>query len=505
MSSVDNRKTVADLSPSIVWQNFAGIANVPRPSKHEDRIRRHMRDWAQSKNLPCREDATGNIVVEVPASPGCENAPTIVLQAHLDMVPEKNSGTTHDFENDPIRLVIGEDAVSGKPAQPIVRADGTTLGADNGMGVAMAMAVAVDPGVKHGPLELLFTLDEEDGMTGAKAIAADFLTGRIMLNLDTEEDDTIYIGCAGGCDSNITLAYQAANLASDAAEQVLVTVAGLRGGHSGCDIHENRGNAIKLLTRVLRRCGAKGLQVSDMRGGSKRNAIAREANALVAGPAGLLNALRTSADHVVQQALTESTETNLLISAEAHQCDKDHAWISADDTKRLLCCLTAVPHGVLGMSPSVPGLVQTSNNVATIAFHRDDADARVEVGALSRSSNASCIENTCEQIAATVRLAGGCVETGNEYPGWEPNTDSPVLAVGRRVYEELFGGPAKVEAVHAGLECGIIGERVPGMDMISIGPTITGAHSPDELIYIESVEKSWKYLRAMLEALTGAA
>lgn len=502
MNQVDNLRTVAGLSPSIVWRNFACIADVPRPSKREERIRKHVRDWAGTKDLRCREDARGNVLIEAPASSGCASAPTIVLQAHLDMVPEKNTGTVHDFENDPICLVIEDDKTSGKP---IVRANGTTLGADNGMGVALAMAAATDPAVKHGPLELIFTLDEEDGMTGAKAISPEFITGRIMLNLDTEDDDTIYIGCAGGCDSNITLVYQDGDLSSPATEQVLVQVSGLRGGHSGCDIHENRGSAIKILTRTLRRCGAKNLQISDIRGGSKRNAIPREASALVAGSPGLLDALRTSAAQVRRLSLTESAEANLLISVEAHECGKDHGWLSAEDTRRVLCCLAALPHGVLGMSPAVPGLVQTSNNVATVCCRRDGSGVRVEVGTLSRSSNASCIENTCEQIAATARLAGGSVEIGNEYPGWEPRLDSPVLSVGRRVYEELFGKPPRVEAVHAGLECGIFGKQVPGMDMISIGPTITGAHSPDEQIFIESVEKSWTYLKAMLDALTCAA
>ena len=502
MSSVDNLATVAGLEPANVWQYFAGIAHVPRPSKREERIRKHVRDWAAAKNLPCREDARGNVIINAPATAGCEGAPSIVLQAHLDMVPEKNAGTQHDFEKDPICLVIDKDDASGKA---IVRADGTTLGADNGMGVAMAMAAATDENVKHGPLELIFTLDEEDGMTGAKAIEADSLTGRMMLNLDTEEDDTICIGCAGGCDSNIELAYDNAGLATTDAEQVLVKVAGLRGGHSGCDIHENRGNAIKLLTKALRRCSGMSLQVSDVRGGSKRNAIPREASALVGGKAGLLDALRASADQVRQLALTEAPDVNLTITAEAHTCDKDHAWISEQDTKRLLCCLTALPNGVMGMSPAVPGLVQSSNNVATISTQRNGDGVRVRVATLSRSSNASCITNICEQIAAIGRLAGGSVETGNAYPGWEPNIDSELLGVGRRVYQELFGDEPKVEAVHAGLECGIIGERVPGMDMISFGPTITGAHSPDEQIYVESVEKSWRYLRAMLNALSGAA
>ncbi len=500
MNHADNLKTVAELSPSLVWRLFAGISNVPRPSKREEHIRKHVREWATSRSLTCRADTVGNMLVQVPASTGHDNAPTIVLQAHLDMVHEKNAGTTHDFDNDPIHLKIVEDQVTGRT---IIRANETTLGADNGMGVAMAMAAAADPDVTHGPLELLFTVDEEDGMTGAKALHPEFLKGRIMLNLDTEEDDTIYIGCAGGCDSNITLRFASGDRDSDASDEILVKVAGLRGGHSGGDIHENRGSAIKLLTRTLLRCGARGLTVSHARGGSKRNAIPREASALVAGPRGLLDALRIASDQVRAQALTESKEANLVISVERHECDKIHSWLSEKDTQRLLACLAALPQGVLGMSPAVPGLVQTSNNVSTVACRRDGSVTVIEVGMLSRSSNASCMANTCEQIAAIARLVGGSVETGNAYPGWEPDLDSDALCVGRRVYEELFDEPPKVEAVHAGLECGIIGRRIPSMDMISIGPTITGAHSPDELIYVDSVEKSWRYLVGVLDALAG--
>lgn len=498
MKHTDNLQTVAELAPSLVWQLFAGISDVPRPSKREERIRKHVREWAASKNLTCREDSVGNVLIEVPASRGHENAPIIVLQAHLDMVHEKNSGTTHDFDNDPIRLKIVKDQATGRT---IVRADGTTLGADNGMGVAMAMAVAIDSEVTHGPLELLFTLDEEDGMTGAKALEADFLKGRTLLNLDTEEDDTIYVGCAGGCDTNMSLPFATGDRDSGSNAEIMVKVAGLRGGHSGTEIHENRGSAIKLLIRTLLRCAASGLQVSDIRGGSKRNAIPREASALVAGPAGSLDALRTAADQVRAQALTESAEPNLVISVERHECEKTHAWLSAEDTRRLLACLAALPQGVLGMSPAVPGLVQTSNNVSTVGCRRDGSATVVEVGTLSRSSNASCLDNTCEQIAAIARLAGGSVETGNEYPGWEPDLDSKVLGVARRVYEDIFKEAPKVEAVHAGLECGIIGRRIPGMDMTSIGPTITGAHSPDELTYADSVEKSWRHLVGMLGAL----
>ena len=483
------------LEPALVWQFFAGMSAVPRPSKQEEKIRKHVKQVAGELGMDVTEEAVGNLIIKVPASPGCEGAPIVTLQAHLDMVCEKNAGTEHDFDNEGIRLVLAKEASTGKQ---ILRADGTTLGADNGVGVAMALAAATSPDVTHGPLELLFTIDEEAGMTGAKALTPNSIRGKILLNLDSEEDNALYIGCAGGCDSTLRWTFPFERVETGMRE-VRLTVNGLRGGHSGGDIHENRGNAIKLLARVLAKANVDGLQIVEITGGSKRNAIPREAHAKLLVPPEGDAALRAAARMVCEEGLLNSREPSLAINGDATSCG-DTA-LSAADTLRLISALAALPHGVLGMSPDVPGLVQTSNNVATITSRADSAGLVVEVGTLSRSSSTSWLHVTCEQIAAVGRLSGATVENANEYPGWEPNVDSPVLATCRRIYGDMFGESAHVAAIHAGLECGIIGERVGGMDMVSFGPTITGAHSPDELIYVDSVGKSWKYLQAVLAEL----
>lgn len=501
MTAKSTSHSVEQLAPTAVWQCFAGIAAVPRPSKSEAKIRAHVRALAEQHKLKVREDRTGNLVVEVPATPGHEKATVTVLQGHLDMVPEKNTGTQHDFEKDPIRLVIDCDPVDGRQ---VVRAEGTTLGADNGIGVAMAFAAATSADVVHGPLELLMTCDEEMGMTGAKALAPDFFRGRRMLNLDSEEDDAIYIGCAGGMDTVLT--WRSPILPrKDDEEACRVTVSGLRGGHSGGDIHENRGNAIKLLVRTLLGASQSSLRLASLEGGSKRNAIPREATAVVCGAKGCLAALKAAAERVRAETIAESYETNAALAVAQAVADEAPGAISADETNRLLLALCALPHGVIGMHPKVAGLVQTSNNVATITATREgDGSLRTELGLLSRSSLASLLHVVASQLAAIGRLTGAEIQQGGEYPGWEPNVDSPLLATCRGVYERLFKHSPKVLAIHAGLECGIIGERVGKMDTVSIGPTIKGAHSPDERVYVESVQKSWKYLVAILAELAKA-
>ncbi len=486
-----NETTVAKLEPQLVWRIFAGLADTPRPSKQETAIRRHVIDFAAGNNLVAREDTAGNVIVTVPASSGQDSAPTTVLQAHLDMVCEKNRGTAHDFDNDAIKLIVDEDTAGER----IVRADGTTLGADNGIGVAMALAAALDPEVKHGPLELLFTIDEEDGMTGAKALTPESFTGRQLLNLDSEEDTVIYIGCAGGCDTNLDVGFATASVTET--EALRVAVRGLRGGHSGCDIHENRGNAIKMLAAVLSATPA--CRIAEIHGGSKRNAIPREASALVAGPAGTFDALRAAADRIVSAARHESAEPEAVIDVTAHAAPAQA--ITAEDSTRLVALLGAVPHGVLGMSQAIPGLVQTSNNLATVASITTAHTLRVTLGTLSRSSSTTRIGEACAQIAAVGHLVGATVETANEYPGWEPDPRSAILATCAQVYESLFGTTPDVTAIHAGLECGIIGQRVGDVDMVSFGPRIEGAHSPDERVYVDSVGKSWRYLIAVLAAL----
>lgn len=498
MTSSHHAPGIEQLEPAAVWRLFADMAAIPRPSKHEERIRAHVRQVAAGLGFKTREDRVGNLLIEVPAKPGCEKAPITVLQGHLDMVCEKNSGTPHDFDRDPIRLIIDRDAAG----EPIVRAAGTTLGADNGIGVAMALAAAGSPDVKHGPLEILCTIDEEMGMTGAGHLEAGFLRGKHMLNLDSEEDHVLYIGCAGGGDIVLTFEFARGPLAAPG-EAARVAVGGLRGGHSGGDIHENRGNAIKTLVRTLLGAGVNGLQLASISGGSKRNAIPREAAALLAGPAGTLAALQQAAAAVRDAVARESAEPNAVINVEPLARDALGPVLSAADSRRLLDVLTAMPHGVLEMHAKMKGLVQTSNNTATVVSEAaaDGAKLKVVIGALSRSSVEGRLAATREQIAAIGRLAGAAVELGHSYPGWDPNLDSPLLKTCQRVYGRLFGQEPTVTAIHAGLECGIIGRRYPGLDMISFGPRIQGAHSPDERVFVRSVQKSYQFLTAVLGEL----
>jgi len=489
MSSV-----VEQLEPKTVWSLFAGIAAVPRPSKHEEKIRAHLRDLVTKQGLHFAEDAAGNLVIQVPASPGRENTPTTVLQAHVDMVCEKNSNVEHDFDTQGIEMTLDKDAQGDE----IVRAKGTTLGADNGIGVAMALACAFDKDVVHGPLEILLTTDEEAGMTGAKALTPDSFTGRTLFNLDSEEDDAIYIGCAGGCDTNLTWELPLEDATNTTTFRV--DISGLRGGHSGGDIHENRANAIKVLARLLLEANVEGLRLVGTSGGSKRNAIPREAWAVVCGPADGEKAISNVAKPLMAAVADESGDRDVSIRVVTTDAASQAA--SPADTRRLLEAIASLPNGVLGMSPAVPGLVQTSNNVSTLVATQGGTNSslRIEIGTLSRSSSAYWNDVTLQQIESVGRLAGAEVVRANEYPGWEPNLDSSALATVRRSYEQLFGATPKIAAIHAGLECGIIGERVSGVDMVSFGPRIEGAHSPDERVYPASVAKSWSLLRTVLEA-----
>ncbi|MBU0641184.1 MAG: beta-Ala-His dipeptidase [Planctomycetes bacterium] len=496
MSNETNLTAVKDLEPQSVWRLFAGIAAVPRCSKHEENIRKHMRAVAEGLGFRVREDAPGNMVIEIPATPGHEKAPITVLQGHVDMVCEKNSGTAHDFAKDQIKLIVGQDANGAA----IVHADQTTLGADNGIGLAMALAAASAPDVVHGPLELLCTVDEEAGMTGAKALQPGFFKGKRLLNLDSEEDNVIYIGCAGGCDVSLSWKFQT-SAPPAGAEACRVTVAGLRGGHSGGDIHLNRANANRLLVQTLRAAGSTPVQLVSVKGGTLRNALPREATALVVGPQGVTAALQRTAEFARSEAIREAGEDGCTITVAPASADGETV-LSTEDTHRLLTALTALPHGVLAIVPEIRGLVQTSNNVATVVSAPVGDSLKVDVGCLTRSSVGSDLYAAVRQIKAVGRLAGAEVASGNEYPGWKPNVDSPLLATCRRIYEEAFDESPNVTAIHAGLECGIIGERMGGgIDMVSFGPKLTGPHSPDECVYIDSVQKSWKYLTAVLAEL----
>ncbi|MEM9592910.1 MAG: beta-Ala-His dipeptidase [Acidobacteriota bacterium] len=479
------------LEPRAVWKHFAGLAEVPRPSKREERVRDHVRSVAEGLGCDVAQDDAGNLVIRAAASPGHEGVPVTVLQAHLDMVCEKNAGTEHDFDVDPIALVVDRD----DDGAWIVRADGTTLGADNGIGVAMALAAVSEPDVVHGPLELLFTVDEEEGMGGAIGLDGDLLEGRRMLNLDTEEDAALYIGCAGGCDTQLAWSFPA-TLSTDPA--FTVTVRGLRGGHSGADIHEGRGAATQLLVRTLERAGVD-LRIAELVGGSKRNAIPREARAVVHGAGDLEGALRRAAAEVEGEGRSESAEPGLVIEVTA--AEGGQLALGVDDSRLLLRAFLALPHGVAGMHPDIPTLVETSNNFATLTARTEGERILVDVGMLSRGSSASRLRELLDRISALGRLAGADVTRANAYPGWAPNMGSPLLEVCRRVHHGTFGNEPKVEAIHAGLECGLLGEAVPGLDMVSLGPRIEGAHSPDERVWVESVALSWRYLKAILAEL----
>ena len=492
MTNVTDRSVIESLDPQPVWRIFSGIASVPRPSKREQQIRAHIAQLSTSLGFKSREDHVGNLLIEVAATKGYEDGAPTILQGHLDMVCEKNAGTTHDFDKDPIRLLLEKTA----EGRQIVRADGTTLGADNGIGVALALAAASDPKAIHGPLEILCTIDEEAGMTGAKAIDGAFFNGRRMLNLDSEEDDALYIGCAGGTDT--TLIWTLPTIAlGQGAEICHIAVSGLKGGHSGCDIHLNRGSAISLLAQVLQLVKEPHLQLAGICGGSKRNAIPREASATVAGPRGLTARLKECAKGIQSEAVANG-EANCRITIEPATASLA---ISGPDTQRVLAAIVALPHGVLAVVPDIPGLVQTSNGTTTISSNAADRSLRIEVGCLSRSSSNSEMSSVLRRIAAIARLAGAAAECANEYPGWSPNVHSPTLAVCRHAYERVFNKPPRIASIHAGLECGIIGERVGGMDMVSFGPNIQGAHSPDECVDVGSVKRMYEYLLAVLADL----
>lgn len=480
------------LEPRLIWKHFDAIRQIPRPSKHEERIAEHVANWAKSHGLEVKRDVAGNVLVKVPATPGHEKAPVIVLQGHLDMVPEKNSDVAFDFEKDAIQVrVVGD----------YVYATGTTLGSDNGVGVAAAMAVAEDQKAVHGPLELLFTIDEETGLTGAMQLDNKLLAGRILINLDTEEDAALYIGCAGGADTHATFTVSRED-ALKGTIPVRVSVRGLRGGHSGVDVHENRGNALKFLLRTLNALQGKGIEfgIVSLAGGSKHNAIPREADAVIRISKGNESAAVAAVDSFARVLKEEFGEIDPgqrveCVTLEDRE-ENRKVWIRFDND-RVLDALLACPHGVLGMSRAVPGLVETSNNLAVVTTEGNT----VKVTTSSRSSVMPSLKATTEQIGAAFRLGGAEVEQHDGYPGWKPNPSSAVLNTALKVFEREFKKKPAVKAIHAGLECGLIGEKYPGMDMVSMGPQIESPHSPDERVQISTVDRFYTFLKATLAEL----
>ncbi len=480
---------IADLEPRALWKHFDEIRKIPHGSGNEAGLRKYILSYAMDKSLEAQSDQVGNVVVRVPATPGHESAPVVVLQGHMDMVCEKNSGVTHDFTKDPIQLQRDGDWLTAK---------GTTLGSDNGIGLAAALAVADSEDVVHGPLELLFTVDEEVGLTGAGKLAPGFVNGRKLLNLDSEELGAFYIGCAGGGDSTIRLPVTAIGGFPDR-KGVRVGVSGLRGGHSGIDIHEQRGNAIKVLARILWRATRDfELYVSGINGGNKRNAIPREAEAVLLVQPDDVEALRQVIEAEAAYIKVElgGKEPELTVDLSIVEKAPERV-MDQTSQEALLNLLLAMPHGVETMSYDIPGLVETSNNLATITT----GEGKVIIGTSSRSSVAHALQALRDRIRATAELAGAAVEENEPYPGWKPNLDSELMALAKRVHQVVMGKEPELKAIHAGLECGIIGEKFPGMDMISFGPQIEHPHSPEERVNIPSVEKFWELLKALVQEM----
>lgn len=478
--------SLSGLQPKILWKHFDKIRSIPHCSGHEDKLAEYLIAYAKGKGLDAEKDESGNVLVRVPATPGYESSPAVVLQGHMDMVCEKNSDVLHDFSKDPIQLEFHGEWL---------KARGTTLGSDNGIGLAAALATIESKDVVHGPLELLFTVEEEVGLTGAGKLEPGFVKGRTMLNLDSEELGAVYIGCAGGGDTTITLPLSYVDPPAGTKGFVL-RVTGLRGGHSGIDIHEQRGNAIKVLARCLwKACRIQPVHVASIRGGNKRNAIPREAEAEIV-------VLETAMDELL--ALVGKEASNIAeelggrepgMSVDISPAERSPARIMKIECQmKLIDLLVALPHGVFAMSYDIPGLVETSNNLATISTGADEA----VIGLSTRSSIASALQALRDRIRAIGELAGAQVDENEPYPGWKPNLDSKLLSIVKSVHSKEFGSEPAVKAIHAGLECGIIGERYPGMDMVSIGPWIEHPHSPEERVNIPSVEAFWKLLRAVL-------
>ncbi len=477
---------ILNLEPKAVWKHFYSLTQIPRPSKKEERIIEFMKNFGLSLGLKTIVDETGNVMIFKPATPGMEKSKGVVLQAHLDMVPQKNSDKDHDFAKDPIETIVDGDWV---------RANGTTLGADNGMGVASIMAVLEAKDLVHGPLEALFTIDEETGMTGAFELKPGILKGDILLNLDSEDEGELYIGCAGGVNGNFDFPYSEVSTEAGTVAYK-INISGLKGGHSGLDIPIGRGNSCKILTRLLWHGVQKhGLRLASLEAGNMRNAIPREGHAIVTIPeaevAKFEKCLLESAIKI--KAELSVTEPGLQIGAE--KTAMPGGLIDADTQNRMLRAVYGCPNGVIRMSDTMPGLVETSTNLSIVKSE----NGVVSVTCLLRSSVNSAKEDLTHMMGSIFELAGAKVEFDGEYPGWKPNPDSTILKTMQNVYNNKFGKIPEVKAIHAGLECGLLGAVYPNWDMISFGPTIRYPHSPDEKVHIESVGKFWVYLTETLK------
>jgi dipeptidase D len=479
--------TLAGLKPELVWKYFAEISKIPRGSKNEKKISTYIVETAKKLGLEVKQDKVLNVVVSKPSSKGHESAPSVCLQGHLDMVCEKNKDTVHNFEKDPLDLIVKGN---------FLMANGTTLGADNGIAVATNLALMEDKTLEHGPLEFLFTVDEETGLTGANNLQPDFIKSKTLMNLDSEEEGAIYVGCSGGRNS-IGRWKASYETVPPKYAPAIVKVKGLKGGHSGLEIDKGRGNSLKILNRVLLKLDKLGVRISTLNGGNKSNAIPREAEAMVYIPNKKLNdasAIVSQYNSIIKDELPH-VESELAIILEEVKGKSKGKVLKKVLQKKILLTLSALPHGVVKMSADIPGLVETSTNVAIVC-----TDAKgLTLTTSQRSSVASEIDEIVHSVASVLILGGAEVEITDGYPGWKPNMDSSILKVAKSTYQSLYNKKPDVKAIHAGLECGIIGEKYSGMDMISFGPTLEGVHSPDEKIHIDTVEKFWNFLLAILK------
>lgn len=481
-------QTIQGIAPAGLWQRFYEISRIPRPSKKEERITAHFEQLFNKLGIKYAKDKVGNLVARVPATKGYKNAPIVILQGHSDMVCEKNRGTAHDFDRDPIELLRDGNWI---------RANGTTLGADNGIGVAAALALLDDPSAEHGRLEILITVDEETGLTGANQLSGKMLKGRLLLNLDSEEEGVFYIGCAGGMDTAGAFRVQTAPVPPGNHAAFALRVSGLTGGHSGSEIHTGRANALKLLARALHALLPLGAGLTNVQGGSKRNAIPREAEATIVLPAAAVEKARAIVATLETAFQNEFKVTDPNTRLTLEPAPTPAAVYAKSLAKKLVDTMLALPHGVIRMSADIEGLVETSTNLATVVSD----DKTIVVGTNQRSSAESAKQYIAASVAAGLRLGGAKVSHTDGYPGWQPNLQSDLLRICKDVFARMEGRKPEIKAIHAGLECGILGGKYPGMDMISFGPTITGAHSPDERVHIPAVASFYALLKEVLKAV----
>ena len=478
---------VKDLKPALIWQCFDEITKVPRPSCHEEQIREYLLDFAKKNNIEAKTDDCGNVVMTKAATAGCENAPTVILQAHMDMVAEKNNDVEHDFLKDPIQTYIDGEWVKAK---------GTTLGADNGIGMAGALAVLLDNTLEHGKVECLFTINEEIGLEGAQNLGKDMITGSMLINLDSEDDGEIFVGCAGGIDTTAYFNYTPVAAPEDLC-YVKVAISGLLGGHSGSDINTGRGNANKLIARFVWNISKDiELKLASFDGGNLRNAIPREAHAIIGVAADKKAEIEARLAEYTKEIENEYKGIEPVVKFTLEAVERPAFIVDDATAKALILSLYSAPHGVYSMSRDLEGLVETSTKLAAVKFIDGN---KIKVTTSQRSSVESRKHDIAAQVETHFLLAGAEIDHSDGYPGWAPNMDSTIMRVCSEAYEELYNVKPAIKAIHAGLECGLFLAKYPHLDMVSVGPTMTGVPSPDEKLYIPHVEKFWHHLALTLK------